>query len=67
MYDVYLNKRKELLVVAQGFNVPSELRGNWRKKKRAARSVSEEIKAAIRADGYYLRKLAASAPKVSER
>jgi hypothetical protein len=66
MYDVYLNKRKELLVVAQGFSVPSELGGNWRKKKRAARSVSEEIKAAIQTDGYYRRKLA-NAPKVGER
>jgi hypothetical protein len=38
MYDVYLNGRNDLLVVPQGYFVPSDLGGNWRKKKRAVRS-----------------------------
>jgi hypothetical protein len=56
MYDVYLNSKNDLLVVEQGSPRPLVMRGNW-KKKRAVRTVSNEIRAAIRAEGYYLRKL----------
>ena len=57
MFDVYLNDKRDLLVVRKGVPIPhSEAPIRWRKKKRAA-VVSEEIKRAIQKQGYYLRKL----------
>lgn len=57
MFDVYLNDRRDLLVVRKGFPIPhSEAPIRWRKKKRAA-VVSEEIKRAVQKHGYYRRKL----------
>ena len=44
MFDVYLNGRNDLLVVPHGFSVPEDLSGNWRKRKRAVRSVSDTIR-----------------------
>jgi len=59
MFDVYLNeKRDRLLVVARGRSVPViENSGRWRKKKRAV-AVSDEIKSAVQRDGVYWRRLA---------
>jgi len=59
MFDVYLNeKRDRLLVVAKGRSVPViENSGRWRKKKGAA-AVSDEIKSAVQRDGFYWRRLA---------
>jgi len=59
MFDVYLNeKRDRLLVVARGRSVPViENSGRWRKKKRAV-AVSDEIKSAVQRDGFYWRRLA---------
>jgi hypothetical protein len=58
MFDVYLNdNRAQLLVVAKGQSIPIQWRlGRWQKKK-AAVTVSYEIKMAIQRDGYYSRKL----------
>jgi hypothetical protein len=43
MFDVYLNDRRDLLIVRKGLPIPpSDVSGRWRKKKRAV-SVSEEI------------------------
>jgi hypothetical protein len=59
MFDVYLNeKRDRLLVVAKGRSIPViENSGRWRKKKRAV-AVSDEIKSAVQRDGFYWRRLA---------
>ncbi len=56
MFDVYLNDRRDLLVVRKGLPIPpTDVSGRWRKKKRAA-SVSEEIGRAVQKQGYYMRK-----------
>ena len=48
MFDVYLNDRRDLLVVRKGLPIPpADVSGRWRKKKRAV-SVSEEIVALFR-------------------
>jgi hypothetical protein len=59
MFDVYLNeKRDRLLVVTKGQSVPViENSGRWRKKK-GALAVSDEIKSAVQRDGFYWRRLA---------
>jgi hypothetical protein len=59
MFDVYLNeKRDRLLVVTQGQSIPIiENSGRWRKKKRTL-AVSDEIKSAVQRDGFYWRRLA---------
>ncbi|MEY9699831.1 hypothetical protein ACFLEY_06130 [Bradyrhizobium sp. YCK136] len=43
MFDIYLNQRNDLLVVPRGFAIPAELGGNWKRKKRAVRSMSDVI------------------------
>jgi hypothetical protein len=56
MFDVYLNDRRDLLVVRKGLPIPAaDVSGRWRKKKRAV-SVSEEISRAVQKQGYYMRK-----------
>jgi hypothetical protein len=56
MFDVYLNeKRDRLLVVAKGQPIPNiGNSGRWRKKKGAV-AVSDEIKLALQRDGFYWR------------
>ena len=57
MFDVYLNGRRDLLVVRRGGPVPSsDASGRWRKRKRRVASVSEEIMRAVQRQGYYMRK-----------
>ena len=57
MFDVYLNGRRDLLVVRRGFPVPtSGASGRWRKRRRRVASVSEEIRRAVQRQGYYMRK-----------
>lgn len=56
MYDVYLSSTKELLVVPRGRPIPPGVRGSWRRKKSAVH-VSNEIRAAVGAKGYYKRKV----------
>jgi uncharacterized protein YcgL (UPF0745 family) len=57
MFDVYLNERRDLLVVPKGLPIPfAGASVRWRKKKKAV-SVSEEIKLAVQRQGYYVRKL----------
>ena len=58
MFDVYLNGRRDLLVVRRGFPIPpSDVSGRWRKGKRRVASVSEEIRRAVQRQGYYIRKV----------
>jgi hypothetical protein len=57
MFEVYLNERRDLLVLEKGTALPLiGAPGKWRKKKDALK-VSDEIKSAVRRQGYYLRKL----------
>jgi hypothetical protein len=56
MFDVYLNDRKGLLIVQRGDRFPEEQQGAWR-KKRSVRSVSDRIRADIRAMGFHQRNL----------
>ena len=56
--DVYVNHRRDLLVVRRGALIPAAaLPGTWRKHSKRVVKVSEEIEAAIKSRGYYLRKL----------
>jgi hypothetical protein len=57
--DVYLNAKRDLLVVRTGSGIPDILAlGNWRKsKKKRVVKVSEEIKSALEMQGYYIRRL----------
>jgi hypothetical protein len=64
MYDVYLNGKNDLLVVPQGFSVPSDLSGNWKRKKRAVRSVSDRIRQDVARCGYHRRRLIDNRSKV---
>ena len=56
MFDVYVNQKRELLVLLSGADVPTNIPGNWRKRKRT-QMVSEEIRAAVFAQGRYQRKI----------
>ena len=55
MFDVYLNNRRDLLVVRNGLPIPvAEASRRWRKRKRGKlTSVSEEIRLAVQKQGYY--------------
>jgi hypothetical protein len=55
MFDVYLNTKRNLLVVRNGLPIP-DASGRWRKMKKVA-SVSEDIELAVQRQGYYMRKL----------
>ncbi|MGJ4944232.1 hypothetical protein ACQR1W_26945 [Bradyrhizobium sp. HKCCYLS1011] len=55
IYDVYLNRRNDLLVVPRGYPVPSELGESWSKRKRV-RAVSEVIREQVEQRGYYRRR-----------
>ena len=56
--DVYLNTRRDLLVVKKGCPIPPvAMPGSWRKSKKRVVKVSEEIRSALQMHGYYMRKL----------
>ena len=56
--DVYLSTRRDLLVVKKGSPIPRvAVPGSWRKSKKRVVKVSEEIRSAIQAHGYYMRNL----------
>jgi hypothetical protein len=57
MFDVYLNERRDLLVVSKGLPVPVGTLGRWRKSEKKVLKVSDEIKSAVQRQGYYVRKL----------
>jgi len=57
MFDVYVNGKRDLLVVRKGLPVPTGKSGRWRKSKKKVLKVSDEIKSAVQREGYYLRKL----------
>ena len=57
MFDVYLNAKRDLLVVGRGLPIPTGKSGRWRKSRKKALKVSDEIKSAVQRQGYYVRKL----------
>jgi hypothetical protein len=57
MFDVYLNDRRDLLVVRKGIPISvAGASGRWRKRKKVV-SVSDDIRLAVQSRGYYMRKL----------
>jgi hypothetical protein len=54
MFDVYVRGKSQLLVIRRGAPLPAGLVGGWR-KKRAARTVSDEISGAVVRQGFYIR------------
>jgi hypothetical protein len=57
MFDVYLNERRDLLVVSTGLPLPTQHKlGRWRKSKSRVLWVSDEIRSAVQRQGYYVRK-----------
>jgi len=57
MFDVYLNDRRDLLVVPSGFPIPAiEASGRWRKRRKVV-NVSDDIRCAVQNRGYYMRRL----------
>lgn len=58
MFEVYLNDRRDLLVVSKGLPIPlGRTPGKWRKSKTKVLKVSDEIRSAVQRQGYYVRKL----------
>ena len=56
--DVYLNARRELLVVKKGCPIPPVAAPtSWRKSKKRVVKVSDEIRSALQMQGYYMRRL----------
>jgi hypothetical protein len=56
--DVYVNHRRDLLVVNRGAVIPAAvLPGTWRKNNKRVVKVSAEIESAVKTRGYYLRKV----------
>ena len=54
MFDVYVRGKSQLLVIRRGAPLPAGIVGSWR-KKRAARTVSDEISDAVMREGFYRR------------
>jgi hypothetical protein len=54
MFDVYVRGKSQLLVIRRGAPLPAGIVGGWR-KKRAARTVSDEISGAVMREGFYTR------------
>lgn len=56
--DVYLNARRDLLVVKKGCRIPPVATpGKWRKSRKRVVKVSDEIRSTLQRQGYYMRKL----------
>nr|WP_091966229.1 hypothetical protein [Bradyrhizobium shewense] len=65
MFDIYLNGRRDLLVVPRGFAIPAEVAGSWKRKKRAVRSVSDVIRLDVQQRGYHRRNLISNRSKTA--
>lgn len=56
--DVYLNTRRDLLVVKKGCPIPPDVApGSWRRSRTRVVNVSNEIRSALQMQGYYMRTL----------
>jgi hypothetical protein len=54
MFDIYVRGKSQLLVIRRGAPLPAGSVSGWR-KKRAARTVSDEISGAVMREGFYTR------------
>jgi hypothetical protein len=58
VFEVYLNGRRDLLVVEKGHPLPPmAASGKWRKRKKKVVRVSCEISSEVKTRGYYFRKV----------
>jgi hypothetical protein len=63
MFEVYLNDRRDLLVLKKGSPIPLiRASAKWRKRRKKVFRVSDEIEAAVQMNGYYVRKLTEAKP-----
>jgi hypothetical protein len=61
MFDVYRNSRREFLIISKGSPMPVLCSPNkWRKSRTRVLKVSDEIRATVQRQGYYLRSLRAT-------
>jgi hypothetical protein len=67
MFDVYRNGKRDLLVLSTGSVIPVAHSANkWSKGRKRVLKVSDEIKSAVEAKGYYLRNLRATKEQMIE-
>jgi hypothetical protein len=58
MFDVYINGKREFLVVSNGSRTfTSGQAVKWKKSKKRIKTVSAEIRSAVESQGFYLRRL----------
>jgi hypothetical protein len=58
VFDVYRNGKRDLLVLSTGSAVPVLYSAHkWRRSRKRVLKVSDAIKSAVQAEGYYLRNL----------
>jgi hypothetical protein len=58
VFDVYCNDKRDFLVLSTGTAIPVVCSQNkWRKSRKRVLKVSDEIKAAVQGQGYYIRSL----------
>nr|WP_092234272.1 hypothetical protein [Bradyrhizobium sp. Gha] len=58
MFDVYRNEKRDFLVLSTGSAIPAVCsQDKWRKRRKRVLKVSDEIKATIQREGYYVRRL----------
>jgi len=67
MFDVYRNDKRDLLVLGTGSAVPVLYSAHkWRKSRKRVHKVSDEIRSAVEAKGYYVRSLRATKERMIE-
>ncbi|WP_247455957.1 hypothetical protein [Bradyrhizobium sp. 166] len=67
MFDVYRNDKRHFLVLSTGSAVPVLYSAHkWRKSRKRVLKVSDEIKSAVLAQGYYVRSLRATKERIIE-
>jgi len=65
VFDVYRNDKRDLLVLSTGSAVPVLYSAHkWRKSRKRVLKVSDEIKTAVQAQGYYVRSLRATKERI---
>jgi hypothetical protein len=65
VFDVYRNDKRDFLVLSTGSAVPVlGSRNKWRKSRKRVLKVSDEIKTAVQAQGYYVRSLRATKERI---
>lgn len=58
VFDVYRNRKRDLLVLSTGSAIPPAYSANkWRRSRTRILNVSDEIKSTVQRQGYYVRSL----------